>query len=43
MALTASDTQEAEIDMLRAGAQSFLVKGCPPEELVRTIHAAVRL
>lgn len=43
VALTASDTQEAEMDMLRAGARSFLVKGGSPEELLRTIHAAVNL
>ena len=43
VALTASDSQEAEMDMLRAGARSFLVKGCSPEELLRTIHAAVKL
>ena len=43
VALTASDSQEAELDMLRAGAKSFLVKGCSPEELLQTIHAAVRL
>jgi DNA-binding NarL/FixJ family response regulator len=41
--LTASDTQEAELDMLRAGARSFLVKGCSPEELLSTIHTAMRL
>jgi DNA-binding NarL/FixJ family response regulator len=41
--LTASDTQEAELDMLRAGARSFLVKGCSPEELLRTIHTAMRI
>ena len=41
--LTASDTAEAELDMLRAGARSFLVKGCSPEELLRTIHTAMRL
>lgn len=43
VALTASDSQEAELDMLRAGAQSFLVKGCTPEELVRTIRTAREL
>jgi DNA-binding NarL/FixJ family response regulator len=29
--------------MLRAGAESFLVKGCPPDELVRTIRTAMEL
>ena len=43
VALTASDSQEASLDMLRAGAQSFLVKGGPPGELVATIHRATRL
>ena len=42
-ALAASDSQEAELDMLRAGARSFLVNGCSPEELLRTIHSAARL
>jgi DNA-binding NarL/FixJ family response regulator len=36
VALTASDTT----DPLRDGARSSLVKGCPPEELLRTIRAA---
>jgi DNA-binding NarL/FixJ family response regulator len=40
VALTSSDSPEAEMDMLRAGAQSFLVKGCSPEELVRTVRAS---
>jgi len=43
VALTASDSPEAELDMLRAGARSFLVKGGSPEELLRTIRAAARL
>ena len=43
VALTASDTQEASIDMLRAGAKSILIKGTAPEEIVRTIHVAMRL
>lgn len=43
VALTSSDSQEAEMDMLRAGARSFLVKGCSPEELVRTVRAAQNL
>lgn len=43
VALTASDSQEAELDMLRAGAQSFLVKGCTPAELVETIRTAREL
>jgi DNA-binding NarL/FixJ family response regulator len=43
VALTASDSMEAEMDMLRAGAQSVVVKGCPPEELLRTVRKAVTL
>ena len=43
VALTASDGQEAEIDMLRAGARSVLVKGCSPDELLRTVRAAMSL
>jgi DNA-binding NarL/FixJ family response regulator len=40
VALTASSTREDEMDSLRAGARSSLVKGSPPEELLRTIRAA---
>jgi DNA-binding NarL/FixJ family response regulator len=40
VALTASDTREDELDSLRAGARGWLVKGCPPEVLLRTIRAA---
>lgn len=43
IALTSSETREASVDMLRAGAKSFLVKGCSKEELVSTIHGALRL
>jgi DNA-binding NarL/FixJ family response regulator len=43
VALTSSDSPQAEMDMLRAGAKSFLVKGCSPEELVRTVRAAQNL
>jgi DNA-binding NarL/FixJ family response regulator len=43
VALTASESQEATVDMLRAGAKSLLVKGCSPDELVRTIRTATRL
>jgi len=43
VALTSSDTQEASVDMLRAGAKSLLVKGGSKEELVRTIHGALTL
>ena len=40
VALTASDEHEAMSDSLRAGARQAIVKGCPPEELLRTIRAA---
>lgn len=43
VALTSSDSEEASMEMLRAGAQSFLVKGGPSRELVETIERAVRL
>ena len=43
VALTASDSPEASMDMLRAGAKSILVKGVGPEEIVRTIQVATRL
>jgi len=40
VALTAHDSQEASVDMLRAGAQAFVVKGSAA--VVETIHAAAR-
>jgi DNA-binding NarL/FixJ family response regulator len=40
VALTASDSQHAELDMLRAGAHSVLVKGVAPAEVLRAIRAA---
>src|SRR5215218_9598405 len=40
VALTASNTSETVTEAMRAGARSSLVKGCPPEELLRTIRAA---
>ena len=40
VALTSPDSQNTENDILRAGARTSLVKGCPPEQLLRTIHAA---
>jgi len=43
VALTSSDTEEAAIDMLRAGALSFLVKGGSQDQLVRTLHRAVQV
>jgi DNA-binding NarL/FixJ family response regulator len=40
VALTSPDAQDTETATLRAGAQTSLVKGCPPEELLWTIRAA---
>jgi DNA-binding NarL/FixJ family response regulator len=40
VALTSPDVPNAEADSLRAGASTSLVKGCPPDELLRTIRAA---
>jgi DNA-binding NarL/FixJ family response regulator len=40
VALTSPDASNAEADSLRAGARTSLVKGSPPEELLRTIRAA---
>jgi DNA-binding NarL/FixJ family response regulator len=42
IALTALDTQEAEVEAMRHGAVSFLVKGAPNQEIVETIKSAVR-
>jgi len=40
VALTSPGEPNAEADPLRAGARTSLVKGCPPDELLRTIRAA---
>jgi DNA-binding NarL/FixJ family response regulator len=40
VALTAPDTGETASDAMQAGARSYLVKGCSPEEILRTIRAA---
>ena len=42
IALTSLDTPEAELEVMRAGAVSFLVKGAPNEEILETIRSAVR-
>jgi DNA-binding NarL/FixJ family response regulator len=42
VALTSSDTAEAELDMLRAGAEAFLLKGSAMTDLLGTIHRAMR-
>jgi DNA-binding NarL/FixJ family response regulator len=39
--LTSSDSPEASLEMLRAGAICFLVKGGSGDELARTIHQAI--
>jgi DNA-binding NarL/FixJ family response regulator len=41
VALTAHDSQEASLDMLRAGAVSFVVKGSP--DVLEAIRAATRI
>ncbi len=43
VALTAHDSGEAALDMMRAGAKSVRIKGCSPAQLIETIHAVVRL
>ncbi len=40
VALTSPGANHAEADTLRAGACTSLVKGCSPEELLRTIRDA---
>ena len=40
VALTAPGQPDAEAESRRAGALTSLVKGCPPDELLRTIRAA---
>ena len=42
IALTSLDTPEAELEVMRAGAVSFLVKGTPNEEILEAIRSAVR-
>ena len=42
VALTSSDSGEASMDMMRAGAVSFLVKGASKEEIVGAIRDASR-
>jgi DNA-binding NarL/FixJ family response regulator len=42
IALTALDTPETQLESMRAGAVSFLVKGVPNEEIVDAIKSAVR-
>jgi two-component system, cell cycle response regulator len=42
LALSADESQLAMLDMARAGAVGYIVKGAPPAEIVRTIHSSVR-
>jgi two-component system chemotaxis response regulator CheY len=42
VALSADDSQGAVYDMTRAGAVGYVVKGAPPEEIVRVIQSAAR-
>jgi DNA-binding NarL/FixJ family response regulator len=41
VALTSSDSPEASLDMMRAGAKCFLVKGASADELSHTIRQAL--
>jgi diguanylate cyclase (GGDEF)-like protein len=42
VALSADDSQGAMLDMSRAGAVGYLVKGSPDEEIVRVIRSSAR-
>jgi EAL domain-containing protein (putative c-di-GMP-specific phosphodiesterase class I)/DNA-binding NarL/FixJ family response regulator len=42
IALSAHVDRHAVLEMLRVGAIAYLVKGCPVEELVETIHQAAQ-
>ena len=42
VALTAIDTPDAQLDILRAGALGFVVKGTPRDEIVHAIRSAAR-
>ena len=42
IALTSIDTPEAQLDILRAGALGFVVKGSPPSQIVDAIRSAAR-
>jgi DNA-binding NarL/FixJ family response regulator len=42
VALSADSTPGAQLDMSRAGAVGYLVKGAPPEEIERAIRSAAR-
>ena len=37
-----NESQLAMLDMARAGAVGYIVKGAPPAEIVDTIHSSVR-
>ena len=42
VALSADSTPAAQLDMSRAGAVGYLVKGAPPEDIERAIRSAAR-
>jgi PleD family two-component response regulator len=42
VALSADSTPGAQLDMSRAGAVGYLVKGAPPEDIERAIRSAAR-
>ena len=42
VALSANESQLAMLDMARAGAVGYIVKGAPPAEIVDTIQSSAR-
>ena len=42
VALSADDSASAQLDMSRAGAVGYLVKGAEDGEIIRTIRSAYR-
>jgi DNA-binding NarL/FixJ family response regulator len=42
VAFTSLDTMDAQLEVMRAGAVSFLVKGARPDEILKTIRQAPR-
>jgi DNA-binding NarL/FixJ family response regulator len=42
VAISADGSQAAQLDMSRAGAIGYVIKGAPDEEIVRAIRSAAR-
>jgi DNA-binding NarL/FixJ family response regulator len=42
VAISGDDSPDAMLAMTRAGAVGYLVKGAPPDEIVRTLQSAAR-